>query len=295
MTLKFGSLFAGIGGFDLGFERAGMECAWQVEIDEFCRRVLAKHWPHVRRHDDVKSFPPSQIRVQGRGQGGAHPGISGIQGTDDGAVWSVDVVCGGDPCQENSRARITSGTTAPSLGAEFIRIVSLLRPTYVVRENPQHVRKDAPWPWWKFCDELRTLGYVVQPVPIRACCFGYPHRRARMLVLAQRADAYRQPLWVPGRRETAGTTAAVQRKAQERQRLWANAWTMVCSKRCGDDPRNGRVAHGISSGLDRTKRLRGCGNAVVPDIAEWVGRLICEAYRQLTERDERLNYLPNAS
>ena len=59
MSLRFGSLFAGIGGIDLGLERAGMECSWQVEIDTYCQRVLAKHWPDVPKHVDVRTFPPS--------------------------------------------------------------------------------------------------------------------------------------------------------------------------------------------------------------------------------------------
>lgn len=54
--MTFGSLFAGIGGFDLGLERAGMECRWQVEIDDYASRVLAKHWPHVQRWGDVRTF-----------------------------------------------------------------------------------------------------------------------------------------------------------------------------------------------------------------------------------------------
>jgi len=58
--LTFGSLFAGIGGFDLGLEMAGMVCKWQVEIDDYASRVLAKHWPNVARHDDVRTFPTAE-------------------------------------------------------------------------------------------------------------------------------------------------------------------------------------------------------------------------------------------
>lgn len=267
MTLTFGSLFSGVGGFDLGFSRAGLVCRWQVEVSEFCRRVLARHWPDVPRHEDVRDFPPAQSVA---------------------ADFAVDVICGGDPCQENSRARVSAGTVAPSLGGEFVRIVGQLKPRFVVRENPRHVRTDAPWPWWKFCDELRKLDYVVQPVPVRACCFGYAHRRERMLVLAQRADAYRQPIWVPGRAATPGTQAAMQGEASQRQRVRADPGAVVCGTRRGVDAGVGRGVDGVPGGVDRPgsrggtragdrDRLKALGNALVPDIAEWVGRLLVAA------------------
>jgi site-specific DNA-cytosine methylase len=61
--MRFGELFAGIGGFSLGLERAGMKCAWQVEIDPYATAVLNKHWPNVRRHDDVRTFPPTHTHT----------------------------------------------------------------------------------------------------------------------------------------------------------------------------------------------------------------------------------------
>lgn len=250
-TLKFGSLFAGIGGFDLGLERAGLECRWQVEIDEFCQKVLAKHWPKVRRHDDVRTFPPI--------------GSCG---------WGVDVVCGGDPCQENSRARVTAATVAGSLGRDFLDVIDTLKPRFVIRENPTFSRTDAPWPWQKFRHELENQGYVVEPVRLRACCFGYPHRRDRLLLLGQRADTYCEPLWVPRCTKIAQATATMQGEAQERKRLWVDPRAMVRSPRSGDDPRLVGIADGVSVGVDKGKRMRALGNAIVPEMSEFVGRLI---------------------
>src|SRR5690348_12331563 len=105
--LTFGSLFAGIGGFDLGFERAGMKCEFQVEIDPFCQKVLAKHWPNVRRHDDVRTFPPTAA--------------------DE---WRVDVICGGFPCQDISYAGRGAGLAGERSGLffEVVRVVRALGP-----------------------------------------------------------------------------------------------------------------------------------------------------------------------
>lgn len=112
VSLTVGSLFAGIGGFDLGFERAGFTVRWQVEIDPWCRRVLETHWPHVYRHDDVRTA-------------GAHN------------LEAVDVLVGGFPCQDISVAGRGAGITGARSGLwrEYARIIRELRPRYVVVEN----------------------------------------------------------------------------------------------------------------------------------------------------------------
>lgn len=244
--LTFGSLFAGIGGFDLGFERAGMLCKWQVEIDQFCRKVLAKHWPDVKRFEDVREV-------------GRHN------------LEPVDVVCGGDPCQENSAARTTDNTTSPSLGDQFIRVVEELMPGIVVRENPSHVRADAPWPWQRFRSELRRLGYAVLPIRLRACCFGFDHRRDRLFLLGEKIrDAGSQRR----KRYQQGTRIFVAEKTP--LSIYGNA-----------DAGTGPVVesvdwrlpgtNGISVGLAR-RHVHAIGNAVVPQVAEWIGKRIIAAY-----------------
>src|SRR5208282_2794978 len=113
--MTFGSLFAGIGGMDLGLERAGMTCSWQVEIDEYATRVLAKHWPHVRRWGDVRTFPPVADTASGNAGQSAVESIAerkrAIGSQERGELrdqsfgccqseWSVDLICGGFPCQD---------------------------------------------------------------------------------------------------------------------------------------------------------------------------------------------------
>ena len=81
LTLTFGSLFSGIGGLDLGLERSGLKCVFQVEIDSYCRAILTKHWPKVRRHGDIKTFPKTSAKN-----------------------WKADVIVGGFPCTDISVA-----------------------------------------------------------------------------------------------------------------------------------------------------------------------------------------------
>jgi len=170
-VLTFGSLFAGIGGFDLGFERAGLVCRWQVEIDPFCRGVLEKHWPHVRRHDDVRTFPPRPIKE-----------------------WKTDVICGGFPCQDISNVGKRAGISGSRsrLWYEFARCLRVLRPRFAVVENVaalSHRGLD------RVLGDLAEIGYDAEWSTLSACALGAPHTRARLFVVAHAADQSRQRLW----------------------------------------------------------------------------------------------------
>lgn len=236
--MTFGSLFAGIGGMDLGLERAGMQCVWQVEINPYCQKILAKHWPHVRRWGDVENFRRLYNEFE-----------------------TPDLICGGDPCQANSAAVGNRASTSKSLGGAFLDVIDAFRPRLVLRENPSHVRVDAPWPWWRFRDGLESLGYAVLPFRIRACCLGAKHQRERVFLFAQIPDANGnglegwegQEAWQPSK-----PTRPVERMD------WPNIPTS----------RGFNSRAGLSTYVDE---MRGLGNAVVPQVAEFIGRLILEA------------------
>jgi len=155
--MKFGSLFAGIGGIDLGLERAGMECAWQVEIDDYCQRVLAKHWPEVERFGDVRKC-------------GSHN------------LAAVDLIAGGFPCQPHSVAGKRRGAEDDrNLWPGFRRIIAELRPRYVLAEN-------VPGIITTYIDtvlsDLESEGYACATFNLPAVAFDAPHRRERIFVVA---------------------------------------------------------------------------------------------------------------
>jgi DNA (cytosine-5)-methyltransferase 1 len=242
--MTFGSLFAGIGGFDLGLERAGMECKWQVEIDPYCQRVLAKHWPNVRRHDDVRTFPPTDA--------------------DD---WRVDVICGGFPCQGISRANHAAAgleDARSGLWVEFARVVRFIRPRYVVVENTTEITYRG---LTKVLGDLAACGFDAEWAPVSASQLGAPHTRQRIFVVA----------YANGKPGPQDDSPAMPERARwpPRNDACCVSWNGRPSvHRMVSESDVLRVANGVPS---RTHRLRGLGNAVVPQVAEWIGRRLMEA------------------
>jgi DNA (cytosine-5)-methyltransferase 1 len=156
--IRFGSLFAGIGGMDLGLERAGMQCAWQVEIDEFCRKVLAKHWPDVPKFNDVKECGKYNLEL-------------------------VDLICGGFPCQDISNAGKRAGINGERSGlwSEFHRIICDLRPRYVLVENVAALLARG---LDRVLSDLATSGYDAEWSVLSACALGAPYTRERVFIYA---------------------------------------------------------------------------------------------------------------
>jgi DNA (cytosine-5)-methyltransferase 1 len=274
MELTFGSLFAGIGGFDLGFERAGMTCKWQVEIDPFCRAVLAKHWPSVKRYEDVRDV-------------GTHN------------LEQVDVICGGFPCQDISLAGDGIGIDGPRSGLwrEFDRIIGALRPRYVVVENVSALLGRG---MGRVLGDLAARGYDAEWDCLPAACFGAPHRRDRLWIVAYangpRRGTQRQPCavverWEGRPRPDVGRPDVAHANQSGLEGRYGGGVSECATKRATGpsgpqvfterpngqwepEPAVGRVAHGVPRRVDR---LRGLGNAVVPQITQWIGERLMEA------------------
>lgn len=239
MTLTFGSLFAGIGGFDLGFERAGMECRWQVEIDPYAQKILNKHWPNVGQWDDVRTFPPTS--------------------TED---WEVDVICGGFPCQGISAAGTGAGLEdhRSGLWAEYIRIIRVLRPTFVAIENsPMLIVRGLK----RVLRDLAAGGFDAEWQVIQASDFALPHSRKRLFVVAYANGEHGQE---GVGAEPHGQREVFDRNLRERIPVWVQAADHFVGV---DDGVRGRAYQ---------HRGRAVGNAVVPQIAEWIGKRIVESF-----------------
>jgi DNA (cytosine-5)-methyltransferase 1 len=171
--MTIGSLFAGIGGLELGLEWAGMGgVLWQVENDDYCIKVLEKHWPKVKRFNDVKTV----------GSGNLAP---------------VDLICGGFPCQDISAAGKGEGLsgTRSGLWYEFYRLVHELEPRWIIVENVASAAS-------RWVDTVRggleLIGYETLPVPISAFDVGAPHLRRRIFIIARAVETWSLRKWRSG-------------------------------------------------------------------------------------------------
>jgi DNA (cytosine-5)-methyltransferase 1 len=279
--LTFGSLFAGVGGFDLGFERAGFECKWQVEIDDYATRVLERHWPDVHRERDIR-------------QCGRHN------------LERVDCIIGGFPCVDISYAGKGAGLDGARSGLFFeaIRLVRELQPRAVVLENVAALLTRG---LDRVLGTLAEVGFDAVWHCIPAAAVGAPHIRDRVFILAYsngesalsqytemaelqtgdvgNANSPRRKTRA-AKREVCGETRKQVFAARgenvsdtngtQRQGGWLPGGTRTEHSDIGSggwwavEPPVGRVAHGIPARVDR---LRCLGNAIVPQVAEVVARM----------------------
>lgn len=178
--MRFVSLFAGVGGFDLGFERAGHTCIGQVEIDQKCQQVLAKHWPDVPRHDDVRTANDWADRV--------------------GLVGRTDLVCGGFPCQDLSVAGKRAGLAGERSGLfwDALAFATHVKARWIVLENvPGLLTSNQGRDFGVVVTALADAGYDhVEWRVLDSQFFGVPQRRRRVFVVASVGQPGRRPVLV---------------------------------------------------------------------------------------------------
>ncbi len=278
--LTVGSLFSGIGGLDLGLERAGMEVIWQSEIDPYACKVLSKHWPKVPNHGNIK-----EIRW--------------------GDIVRPDIICGGYPCQPFSKAGARKGTDDPRHLWPWVReAISVLRPKYAILEN---VRGHLSLGIDVVLGEMASIGYDAEWRLVSASSVGAPHLRERVVIVAypnssdapngrQRTNVPSQSLdWSnvgsgsgsdvrevglgSSRQDRAMAHASSKRRLDWQPEVLTAERRLTSFSELTDsswwlaEPDVGRVAHGVPSRVDR---LRGLGNAVVPQVAELIGRMVID-------------------
>lgn len=295
--MKVGSLFSGIGGFDLGLERAGMQIVWQSEVEPYCCKVLKKHWPEVPNLGDIFEIQNSP---------------------------AVDLICGGFPCQPFSIAGKRQGKADDRyLWPEMLRIITEVKPRWVFAENVLGI---IGMELDQVLSDLESEGYETGTIIIPACALNAPHRRNRIWILGY-ADTIRcsrlsrekseiqdnnthlhrgngiathtehdrcngKEVCVSGRGsqqapvDSAKTDCHAPDSAMQgfsesqegerkdslqdaERRSWEAPWPEVATRLC-------RVDDGLPAWVHRhrVKRLKALGNAIVPQIAEEIGKMI---------------------
>jgi len=254
MKLRVLDLFSGIGGFSLGLERAallgatydGFETVAFCEIEEFPRRVLAKHWPNVPCYDDVRTLTSERLAADG---------------------IAIDVICGGFPCQDISFASDAGKGLAgerSGLWREYARLVGELRPQFVLVENVSALlgRGIAD-----VLADLAALGYDAEWHCIPASAIGAPHPRDRVWIVAYAPEVFGQEQRRNEPRRFLSGDGVLRFVLDERREHDFAAWRAA-------EPGVARGAHGVPNRVDRL----GClSNAVVPLAPEFIGGEVLKA------------------
>lgn len=281
MKMSVGSLFSGIGGFELGFENTGyFETLWQVENDKYATSVLKKHWPNVEMHDDVRTWPKKTTQP-------------------------VDVLLAGFPCQDISYAGKGAGLDGERSGLfyEVMRIVRVLGPSYVVLENVAALFTRG---MDQVLGSLSAHGYDAEWEVVSAQSVGAPHRRDRVFIIGYLADSHgtqRERSGIPSGIHTGDPNANSASSGRREKKDVADSSSLRQSgsgmygrpfdstensnreasnvKSSGQgkenhwhtEPAVGRVADGVPKRMDR---LRCLGNAIVPACAEVVAQRLLQ-------------------
>ena len=255
--LTHGSLFTGIGGFDLAAHWSCIETLWQVEKDKYCQDLLNKHFPQTPLFDDVKAVGKVELNP-------------------------VSIISGGFPCQPFSHAGKRKGQTDDRyLWPEMLRIIKELQPNYVIGENVPGIITMA---LDEVLDSLENEGYHNEVFVLPACGIGAWHKRDRVWIISYRKDRFgattkqeQDKYWKTvesqievlsnsgswGHEESGTFGQSFDSKmiptwetAQPSDGCLSNIWE--------SEPNVGRVAHGVSKRMDR---IKGLGNSIVPQLA----------------------------
>lgn len=238
--ITIGSLFAGIGGFELGLERAiaNSKTIWQCEQDKYCRTVLSKHWPNAKIYTDITEMNTDEIE-------------------------RPDIICGGFPCQDISIAGKGEGIHGKKSGLwwEMHRIISDLRPRIAILENVPAITfrggRDV-------LGSLASIGYDAEWTVISARQFGAPHFRRRWFCVAY-SNSTRCKKWIFT-------------KPAEQMRQYAQSNTQDASQSYWKRYEAPSALCTVDDGIpNRVARLKALGNAIVPQCSEYIGHCIVQS------------------